>query len=1631
MNEYHDTQIEELEVLKAIYADDLEDKTPQQSAWSQKPCPKFEITLRSDTNSDPILTLVLKIEFTATYPQTLPLVSFGRSQNILSSQLSFLRTEIDKIMKQEKGGPMVYSVTTCILDHLNEFQTRARTGTLEEERLRRLEKEKELMEQQEKEQRHKIELEREKEQELLDQMVATELKRRSNKSISEVQTSSPTLKENILSLESAVHSSTDERIFVFDKTVETHLDYYKLNFRAVSGFVPIEAAGLLKDCSQQYLVKPHIHKDSPAYALIQDLTKGKNKLQFLFTEIDLSNPFWRSSQGKKLIFSLEKELQAVTNLRHDNIDRVYAFNIEKFEMTSSGDVSLQNSAAKKVSKKVSMDEERFDVWKIAILSSYNDTLANLLSKISFININSAREWIIQLLESLEYLHKQGMIHKCLNLDAIQVCPSSMGQSQVKLANVCYGYTILNMVSSYPNQGQYDDVLPFDAPGWIAPERKKNGSSLFDKPQRKTDVWDLGVVFVQLVLGFDVIYDFESPSDLLANYTELEEPIADFLKAIFDVRTRKRPDPLELLPCRFLRLSLNTVPALSIGSDSVDKRSSAQINGFSDISDAPLLSAPKNKPKRDSFNSVTAHEFKSYSRYVQDFEEVGSLGKGGFGEVVKVRNKLDGRFYAIKKIRHTEDKLAKILNEVMLLARLNHQYVVRYYAAWLEDDLSYGAVFSDSEDDDEELETEPETTSEYTRTGSQTYTDFISSSVNPQLEFNISDEEESDPEEEKAFTFGTESEEEKSTTVARKAPASKKRSVLFIQMEYCENRTLFDLIRQGLYKDSVFYWRIMRQILEALSHIHSQGIIHRDLKPMNIFIDENQNVKVGDFGLAKNVHYLPSTSRKVLDVSESGEDLTSDIGTRLYVAVEVMNGSGAYNEKVDLYSLGIIFFEMVYQLGTSMERYTVISNLRAPEIVFPEDFDNERLATEKKIIKMLLDHNVDRRPSAKQLLQSGLIRVEQQDDLMKEALNALIDPSSSWHHQARSILFSQPYSYVRDLLFGDVEKSYGISDYLLHSKILQEISRIFMRHGGIEFVDHTALLFPKNPLYDSTYQVYEVLDKAGSVLQLPYDLTLPLARLLGRKPLAIHKFFRIEDVYRSIDKDEGSGPSKFKEIDFDIVSRPSDSAELLPFYDAECIKVMSEIIAILPFLKQSNVKIILNHCNLLDTILEYCGIERPQRVIVSRILAEVGFGKTIKELKVILKQDLNMSSTILNELVQFDFGLPIGQARSKLHKLMMDSPHLGKVDSSLNYISKIMNYLEWFNVGLNIEIRPFSGYNSAFYKGGIMFTAVYEDKFKSIICAGGRYDELISTLARNKSPRDLPRAVGLRLAWDFLFNSMKRYQDMFNSRKDTKRKFQKENLKVVWQTKKCDVLIGFFSAGILKEIAPFLLEVLWSNDISADLVNNSVTIDDMVNQAVESNVKWLLVVKAQTNMETLKGNSKSNKYKPLRLKNLEAKVDIEVDLHDLVSLLKGEQPKEIEVDTKDVLQDAEALADNRQRVVVVPNNATGANRKNNKKEKWAIVDQAAESAESLIRVLESSPIFTIEARDEVLAMISITSLNQPDEWKRKVGGVSSSTPRSFVANIYNALSKEASKGTKWAILYGGPKSGKVCIVDLQK
>jgi serine/threonine-protein kinase len=123
------------------------------------------------------------------------------------------------------------------------------------------------------------------------------------------------------------------------------------------------------------------------------------------------------------------------------------------------------------------------------------------------------------------------------------------------------------------------------------------------------------------------------------------------------------------------------------------------------------------------------------------------------------------------------------------------------------------------------------------------------------------------------------------------------SIYYIVMEYVDGQTLKQYIQQNspIQVDKVL--DIMKQLTSAISHAHQNHIIHRDIKPHNILIDRLGNVKITDFGIAMA---LSATS-----ITQTN----SVLGSVHYLSPEQARG-GMANRKSDIYSLGIVMFELL-------------------------------------------------------------------------------------------------------------------------------------------------------------------------------------------------------------------------------------------------------------------------------------------------------------------------------------------------------------------------------------------------------------------------------------------------------------------------------------------------------------------------------------------------------------------------------------------------------------------------------------------------------------------------------------------------------------------------------------------------
>lgn len=223
-----------------------------------------------------------------------------------------------------------------------------------------------------------------------------------------------------------------------------------------------------------------------------------------------------------------------------------------------------------------------------------------------------------------------------------------------------------------------------------------------------------------------------------------------------------------------------------------------------------------------------------------------------------------------------------------------------------------------------------------------------------------------------------------------------RVILFIQMQLC-TRTLKDalLLRNGNLMATCDNYRVLdnrrllsifQQIIKGVSYIHDQGLVHRDLKPSNVFLQDDDHVLIGDFGLARNDMFQRASPSK-RSYSLPSDMLTTDVGTSLYASPEQLSNID-YNYKSDIFSLGIILFEMFQPFNTEMERIKTLTNVRQGNI--PPEFSDKwpKLAHH---IKSMVNEDPIRRPSADELLHSELfISKDQIIQSLKAKVNHLQD-----------------------------------------------------------------------------------------------------------------------------------------------------------------------------------------------------------------------------------------------------------------------------------------------------------------------------------------------------------------------------------------------------------------------------------------------------------------------------------------------------------------------------------------------------------------------------------------------------------------------------------------------------------------
>ncbi|KAF8758790.1 Anticodon binding domain of tRNAs [Rhizoctonia solani] len=1103
-----------------------------------------------------------------------------------------------------------------------------------------------------------------------------------------------------------------------------------------------------------------------AEPLFQDAGEWPSKLAVSIAEPQASvlemhetifySNYYSNPAGRSKLETLITEIRRLTTIKHPNLQEVYAVKL------TSTESKQPNPAFTPVSPWAGAE---FVYGDRRHLSSGGQ--AGTYMRLCILVERSPQLVLDEVLAQCEFLKKDraivGHILKpsaAINLSHIGILQGSRGQLGVLKVRRTWWFTRLVDLHKGNPYGRDSKTCNEDQ----IPER-----------------WEAGLVFIQMLMSPRVIYDFGDVHEALSS-SDIPERLQEIILTMVTPQ-KKRPTCLTILSRLESLGQITPVPNKAKLPPSVNRQSLS-------MSPDGAYYAPMNI-------GILGRSAPRVSRFREEWEELEFLGKGGFGSVVKAQNKLDGRIYAVKKIRLRGADDAKIYREITALSRLSHRYIVRYYTAWLET-LQSGAT---SPSDSDGSAASSDTTEE-----AQTVTN--DDSVDSAFVFNLDDLPT------RLFAIYWNFDEDDSpvvTTPQVKAVTPKiNPRILYIQMEFVENQTLKELVErkapEGGFSEEES-WRLFRQLVEALVHLQQNGILHRDIKLSNIFIDAKGDAKLGDFGLAVNAVVPDDPSDLVIPRLDAYQEMTSGVGTSLYVAPEVMLGrkKGTRSQsKADLYSLGIVFFELNFPFVTASERVNVLTRLRQPSIQFPPAWPEAR-DQQRQIIEMLLEHDPDKRPSALQLSTGKYLPETLEDEYVKEALPIIVDPKRPHYEALLAKLFDQDTVPAKAFIYN---MHADIPDHAaLYDTVRDRIVAVFHVQGAVSKEPILlALNHNSNEASNEDRQSVVLLDRRGDLVTLPRHATTPFARLAAIEGTTRIKRYSISNAYRPTPV----GPPKaIKFAIFDIIT-PDTDKDSIGAAEAECMRVVDEVLSIFPGTREQQIEIYLTHDGLTRDIRKALEDINPQ---AEEILSQTRSSFPQKRAH-LSRLGVPRNVVDLIEILTGTFGEFVAPLFTRLEKISLDDNP--RVFDALEEIKRTLTLARLMGVKRKIIIAPWSPsmLGQVDFTGGLVFEA-RGAKRTDIYARGGRYDPLITkfTVPNRRTPI---RAVAVQISMDRIASALADYLSS-----SVKSMVKEERSFGYWSPSRCDVYIASFQPGLLHERVE-LLRDLWSHRIRTDTMYEEAT-----------------------------------------------------------------------------------------------------------------------------------------------------------------------------------------------------------------
>ena len=282
---------------------------------------------------------------------------------------------------------------------------------------------------------------------------------------------------------------------------------------------------------------------------------------------------------------------------------------------------------------------------------------------------------------------------------------------------------------------------------------------------------------------------------------------------------------------------------------------------------------------------------------------------------------------------------------------------------------------------------------------------------------------------------------------------KEKTKIYIIMEYCPGGDLSQLIKRSRHskqyiKEDII-WKIFSQVVSALyaCHMNKSGkILHRDIKPSNVFIDNNNVVKLGDFGLS-------------LQLNKEINFAYSNVGTPYYMSPEQVD-ENKYNEKSDIWSLGCFLYELA-SLHPPFEAHNHLSlalKIKSGKVEKLPEIYSENL---EKTILWMLNINQEKRPNIKDIIKIPEVSIRIKEKKIKDGYLKLKKYENDLKLREDNLLEQEKTLKLREQYLNEREKN-----------LIKRENFIKMKENEIEYKDnnifrkykHEKNIFKNNDLF---------------------------------------------------------------------------------------------------------------------------------------------------------------------------------------------------------------------------------------------------------------------------------------------------------------------------------------------------------------------------------------------------------------------------------------------------------------------------------------------------------------------------------------------------------------------------------------